>query len=147
MGLLMHISTYQHVSAHVSMYQHFFVPLLGSMLCCQVRLYDVLFKSEAPDALGDSWLEDLNKESLEVVQGAFVHPHLAQTAKVCWWCWATRLLLPLSRAPTASVPQLHAASNSCVAEYIHAYMLTHCQLCRSIMLCFKKWVVGCPAGL
>jgi hypothetical protein len=26
----------------------------------QVRLYDVLFKSKAPDALGDSWLEDIS---------------------------------------------------------------------------------------
>jgi hypothetical protein len=47
-----------------------------------VRLYDVLFKSEAPDALGDTWLEDLNTASLEVVQGAMVNPHLAATAKV-----------------------------------------------------------------
>jgi hypothetical protein len=48
----------------------------------QVRLYDVLFKSEAPDALGDSWLEDINAASLEIVQGAMVNPHLAATAKV-----------------------------------------------------------------
>jgi hypothetical protein len=48
----------------------------------QVRLYDVLFKSEAPDALGDSWLEDINAASLEVVTGAMVNPHLAATAKV-----------------------------------------------------------------
>lgn len=47
----------------------------------EVRLYDVLFKSEAPDALGDSWLEDLNPDSLQVVQGAMVNPHLAATAK------------------------------------------------------------------
>ncbi|WIA16884.1 hypothetical protein OEZ85_013812 [Tetradesmus obliquus] len=46
-----------------------------------VRLYDVLFKSEAPDALGDAWLEDLNPDSLQVVQGAMVNPHLAATAK------------------------------------------------------------------
>lgn len=47
----------------------------------QVRLYDVLFKSESPDALGDAWLADLNQDSLQVVQGAMVTPHLAQ-AKV-----------------------------------------------------------------
>jgi hypothetical protein len=47
----------------------------------QVRLYDVLFKSESPDALGDAWLTDLNTDSLEVVGGALVNPDLAQ-AKV-----------------------------------------------------------------
>eukprot|EP00879_Flechtneria_rotunda_P016202 GHRR01016947.1.p1 GENE.GHRR01016947.1~~GHRR01016947.1.p1 ORF type:complete len:386 (+),score=110.34 GHRR01016947.1:993-2150(+) len=44
----------------------------------EVRLYDVLFKSEAPDALGDSWLEDLDPGSLEVVQGAMITPELAK---------------------------------------------------------------------
>eukprot|EP00878_Enallax_costatus_P027531 GHUV01029655.1.p1 GENE.GHUV01029655.1~~GHUV01029655.1.p1 ORF type:complete len:535 (+),score=80.18 GHUV01029655.1:1463-3067(+) len=48
----------------------------------EVRLYDVLFKSEAPDALGDAWLDDINKESLEIVQGAMINPHLAANAKV-----------------------------------------------------------------
>lgn len=48
----------------------------------QVRLYDVLFKSEAPDSLGDEWLSDLNPDSLQVVKGALIPPHLAATAKV-----------------------------------------------------------------
>ncbi|KAF6264766.1 tRNA synthetases class I, catalytic domain-containing protein [Scenedesmus sp. NREL 46B-D3] len=47
----------------------------------EVRLYDVLFKSEAPDALGDAWLDDISAASLEVVQGAMVNPHLAASAK------------------------------------------------------------------
>jgi hypothetical protein len=48
----------------------------------QVRLYDVLFKSESPDALGDEWLGDLNPDSLQIIKGARIPPHLAQTAKV-----------------------------------------------------------------
>lgn len=51
------------------------------VMCQQVRLYDVLFKSEAPDALGDEWLSDLNPDSLQMVQGAFINAELAQ-AKV-----------------------------------------------------------------
>lgn len=63
------------------------VAAVGMCICVllhpqQVRLYDVLFKSESPDALGDSWLDDLNPDSLEVVQGAMVNPHLAANAKV-----------------------------------------------------------------
>ncbi|KAF8065733.1 Glutamine--tRNA ligase [Scenedesmus sp. PABB004] len=48
---------------------------------CEVRLYDVLFRSEAPDALGESWLDDLNPGSLEVLSGAMVNPHLAAAAQ------------------------------------------------------------------
>jgi hypothetical protein len=42
----------------------------------------VLFKSEAPDSLGDEWLTDLNPDSLQIIKGALIPPHLAQTAKV-----------------------------------------------------------------
>lgn len=45
-------------------------------------MYEVLFKSESPDALGDEWLTDLNPESLQIIKGAFIPPHLAETAKV-----------------------------------------------------------------
>lgn len=59
---------------------------LSTLLACialsQVRLYEVLFKSESPDALGDEWLTDLNPDSLQIIKGAFIPPHLAQTAKV-----------------------------------------------------------------
>jgi glutaminyl-tRNA synthetase len=48
----------------------------------QVRLYDVLFKSESPEALGDEWLGDLNPDSLQIIKGARIPPYLAQTAKV-----------------------------------------------------------------
>ena len=37
----------------------------------------MLFKSESPEALGDAWLEDINPDSLQVVQGAFINPELA----------------------------------------------------------------------
>lgn len=53
-----------------------------SVLNPQVRLYDVLFKSESPDALGDEWLGDLNPDSLQVVRGALIPPYLADTAQV-----------------------------------------------------------------
>lgn len=57
-----------------------FLPL--TLFQTQVRLYDVLFKSEAPETLGDEWLGDINPDSLQIVKGAFIPPHLAQTAKV-----------------------------------------------------------------
>lgn len=45
-----------------------------------MRLYDVLFNSEAPEALGDEWLGDLNADSLQVVKGAYVTAELAAAA-------------------------------------------------------------------
>ena len=42
----------------------------------EARLYDVLFNSPSPGGL-DNWLEDLNPESLQVVQGAYASPQLA----------------------------------------------------------------------
>ncbi|KAG2491132.1 hypothetical protein HYH03_010575 [Edaphochlamys debaryana] len=47
----------------------------------EARLYDVLFKSEDPASLGDSWLEDMNPESLTVVKGCVMTERLA-AAKV-----------------------------------------------------------------
>jgi len=41
-----------------------------------VRLYDRLFRSEAPEEAG-SFLNDLNPDSLEVVGGALVEPSVA----------------------------------------------------------------------
>jgi hypothetical protein len=37
----------------------------------------VLFKSESPESLGDAWLEDINPDSLQVVEGAYINPELA----------------------------------------------------------------------
>lgn len=45
----------------------------------QARLYDVLFTSPNPGGL-DNWLEDLNPNSLEVVNGAMASPALAEYA-------------------------------------------------------------------
>jgi glutaminyl-tRNA synthetase len=42
-----------------------------------VRLYDRLFKEEMPDAGGKDFIEALNPESLQVVNG-YVEPSLAQ---------------------------------------------------------------------
>jgi glutaminyl-tRNA synthetase len=45
----------------------------------EARLYDVLFTSESPGELeGDTWLDDLNPESLLVVQSALASPALAR---------------------------------------------------------------------
>ncbi len=41
-----------------------------------IRLYDVLFKSEDPGTL-DTWLEDLNPDSLLKLQGCVMTPALA----------------------------------------------------------------------
>lgn len=46
----------------------------------EVRLYDQLFTVEDP-AASDTWLEELNPESLTVVQGALACPELS-SAKV-----------------------------------------------------------------
>jgi hypothetical protein len=48
--------------------------------CQPPRLYDTLFKSEDPGSL-DEWLEDLNPESLDTLQGCVASPRLAD-AKV-----------------------------------------------------------------
>lgn len=72
-------------STHNRITCHSFTWSLLSVLIAslsQVRLYEVLFKSESPDALGDEWLTDLNPDSLQIINGAFIPPHLAQTAKV-----------------------------------------------------------------
>jgi len=42
----------------------------------EVRIYDVLFKSEDPASMED-FLEDMNPGSLEVISGAYVSPHVA----------------------------------------------------------------------
>jgi hypothetical protein len=42
-----------------------------------VRLYEVLFNNESPESLGDDWLGDINKASLQVLQGAYITPELA----------------------------------------------------------------------
>jgi glutaminyl-tRNA synthetase len=46
----------------------------------EARIYDYLFKTEDPTDLGDGWLEDMNKESLEVVQGMMLSPALAKAS-------------------------------------------------------------------
>ncbi|GAX82347.1 hypothetical protein CEUSTIGMA_g9776.t1 [Chlamydomonas eustigma] len=46
----------------------------------EARIYDYLFKSEDPGTM-DEWLEDLDKESLQVIKGVYVTPALAR-AKV-----------------------------------------------------------------
>jgi glutaminyl-tRNA synthetase len=43
-----------------------------------VRLYDRLFTSEAPDRAGRDFLDDLNLESLIVVENAWIEPSLAE---------------------------------------------------------------------
>lgn len=44
---------------------------------CEVRLYDVLFTSEDP-AGSENWLQEINPESLIVVQGSFLNPNMAK---------------------------------------------------------------------
>ena len=43
----------------------------------QVRLYDHLFREEAPGSGGRDYLDDLNPASLEVIQDAMLEPSLA----------------------------------------------------------------------
>mgnify|MGYP002843626280 FL=1 len=43
----------------------------------EVRLYDHLFREEAPGAGGRDYLEDLNPDSLEIIQDALLEPSLA----------------------------------------------------------------------
>lgn len=45
-------------------------------LTFEARLYEMLFKSEEPDAQ-DNWLEDMNPASLQIVKGGFASPTLA----------------------------------------------------------------------
>jgi len=40
----------------------------------EARLYDVLFRSEDPASLGDTWLEDMNPESEVVLRGGLAGP-------------------------------------------------------------------------
>ncbi|BGP08722.1 Glutaminyl-tRNA synthetase [Rhodotorula toruloides] len=40
----------------------------------ETRLFSRLFKSDNPGALGDAYLDDLNPESLKVVEGALIEP-------------------------------------------------------------------------
>ena len=50
----------------------------------EVRLYDRLFKDEAPDANEDGFLASLNTESLTVLRDAVVEPSLAEVpAEFC----------------------------------------------------------------
>ncbi len=44
----------------------------------EVRLYDHLFTEEVPGAGGRDWLDDLNPESLTVLQGCMLEPALAE---------------------------------------------------------------------
>lgn len=44
----------------------------------EVRLYDRLFKDEAPDANPDGFLASLNEESLTILKDAVVEPDLAE---------------------------------------------------------------------
>ena len=46
----------------------------------EVRLYDRLFKDEAPDANPEGFLASLNEESLTTITTAYVEPALAQAA-------------------------------------------------------------------
>ena len=46
----------------------------------EVRLYDRLFKDEAPDANPEGFLASLNEHSLETLNDAMVEPALAQAA-------------------------------------------------------------------
>lgn len=46
----------------------------------EARIYDYLFKSEDPTDHGDVWLEDMNKDSLEVVHGMMLSPSLAKAS-------------------------------------------------------------------
>lgn len=48
----------------------------------EVRLYDLLFTVDDP-AASETWLEELNPDSLTVIQGALACPELS-TAKVRW---------------------------------------------------------------
>ncbi|KAI8472695.1 MAG: tRNA synthetases class I, catalytic domain-containing protein [Monoraphidium minutum] len=43
----------------------------------EIRLYECLFNSESPEALGDEWLGDINGGSLAVLSGAVITPELA----------------------------------------------------------------------
>eukprot|EP00898_Chlorokybus_atmophyticus_P007746 jgi/Chlat1/7973/Chrsp69S07406 len=44
----------------------------------EIRLYDLLFKSDDPNSIGDDWLMDVNPNSLEVVTGALLTSALAK---------------------------------------------------------------------
>lgn len=43
----------------------------------EARLYEPLFRSANPSELGDSWMDDVNPESLTTVTGALAPPRLA----------------------------------------------------------------------
>src|SRR5690606_26129738 len=47
-------------------------------LDCEVRLYDRLFTDEAPDAGGKNFLETINADSLEILQGCKAEISLAE---------------------------------------------------------------------